>query len=183
MGALTSMKNPSSRNTSTFPNLAMPSANALSLQLTRQSACLLRAAKTSDKPALFHVQLRENRENSGRTAPAAARILVGAHGLRRARVRGEGEGVCEEEGACGHDPQRTRRGRRCRCRRGAEARHGQGEAAWWTWRGGPLLQRRTLPAHFGSRRHFQHLRPESMPMFLRNLKSPPDNSSQLCLTR
>lgn len=104
------MKNPSSRNTGTFPYLAIPSANALSLKLTRQSASLLRATKTRNKPALVRMQLREDGEDGGRAAPAAARILVSAHGLRRARVRGEGEGVCEEEGACGYDAQRTRGG-------------------------------------------------------------------------
>jgi hypothetical protein len=49
------------------------------------------------------MQLREDRENGGCAASAAARILVGAHGLCRARVRGEGEGVGEEEGARGDD--------------------------------------------------------------------------------
>ena len=154
------MENPSSRNTGTFPDLAIPRVNPLSLQLTRKSACLLRATQTRNQPALVRMQLRQEGEDGGRAPSAAARIFMGAYGLRGARVRGQGEGVCEEEGARGDDAQGTRRGRgrRCRCRRGSEARHGQGEAAW-TRRGVVPL---TLL--FGSRRHFQHQRPESVPV-------------------
>ena len=160
LAPLTSMKNPSSRNTGTFPDLAIPRVNALSLELTRKSACLLRATQTRNQPTLVRMQLRQEGEDGGRAPSAAARIFVGAYGLRGARVRGEGERVGEEEGARGDDAQGTRRGRgrRCRCRRGSEARHGQGEAAW-TRRGVVPL---TLL--FGSRRHFQHQRPESVPV-------------------
>jgi hypothetical protein len=165
------MKNQSSRNTRTFPDLAIPRADALNLKFTRKSVGLLRATQARNQPTLVHMELRQQGEDGGCAAATAARIFVGAYGLRGARMRGEGEGVSEEEGARSDDAQRTRggRGRGRRCRRGSEARHGQGEAAW-TWRClRPLLL-------FGSRRHFQHQRAESVPVVaptrkLENLKT------------
>ena len=97
------MENPSSRNTGTFPDFAVPRADALSLQLARQSAGLLRAAKARNKPALVRAQLGEEGEHGGRAAAAAAGVFVGAHGLRGARVRGEGKRVREEKRPCGDD--------------------------------------------------------------------------------
>lgn len=166
------MENPSSWNTGTFPDLAIPRADAISLEFTRKSARLLCASQTRDQPTLVRVQLRKDGEDGGGAASPTARIFVGAHGLGGARVRGEGEGVGEEEGARCDDAQSTSGGcrRRCRCRGRAEARHGQGEAAWTRPGVGPLVQRRT-PLHFGSRRHFQHLRPECVPVFSPKSKS------------
>ena len=149
------MENPSSRNTGTFPDLAIPRADALILKLARQSTGLLRAAEARNKPALVRAQLGEEGEDGGGAAAAAARVFVGADGLRGARVRGEGERVREEECPCGDDAQGARGGRGRRRRRGAEARHGQGEAA---------CTRRLLPLRVGSRRHFQHQRAERVPV-------------------
>lgn len=87
------MENPSSWNTGTFPDFAIPCADAFSFKLTRNCTGFLCAAQTRNQPALIHVQLREDGEDGGCASSATTRIFVSAYGLCWARVCWEGECV------------------------------------------------------------------------------------------
>jgi hypothetical protein len=102
-GTLTSMQNPSSRNTGTFPDFAIPRANAFSFKLTRNCTGFLCAAQTRNQPALIHVQLREDGEDGGCAASATTRVFVSAYGLCWAWVCREGERMGQEECPCSDD--------------------------------------------------------------------------------
>jgi hypothetical protein len=90
---LTGMEHPSSRNTGAFPDLAVPRADPLGLELARKRTSLLRTPQARHKAAFFRVQLGEDSEHRRRAATSTARILVRAYGLRGARMRGQGEGM------------------------------------------------------------------------------------------
>jgi hypothetical protein len=87
------MENPSSRNSGTFPDFAIPRANAFSFKLTRKCTSFLCAAQTRNQPTPIHVQLGEGGENGGCAASATTGIFVSAHGLCWAWMCGEGERV------------------------------------------------------------------------------------------
>lgn len=97
------MENPSSRNTSTFPDFAKPRANAFSFKFARKCTGFLCTAQARNQPALLHVQLGEDGEDGGCATSAATRIFVSTNGLCWAWVSGEGECVSEEECSCSDD--------------------------------------------------------------------------------
>jgi hypothetical protein len=77
-GTLTSMENPSSQNTGTFSDFAIPGANTFCFELTRKCTNFLCAAQIGSKTALMHVQLREDGEDGG-CASSATTLHIHEH--------------------------------------------------------------------------------------------------------